>query len=176
MAVNKGKVATQIEAALLEPTLNMAGEKVKEWFEKQDPVTRTADLLGNIGSTTRTRILGALTDEVNAPSVNIADYKRAAYEASPHEYGGMSKQTRAAKEFGDEAYFRNQQTDKYEEYPHPHFHGGPYYWTTSDYFSTLDTSFLYQQVDWQVYCGELLIGTNNPNFYSFFWKVFVINQ
>ena len=67
----------------------------------------------------------------------------------------------------NEAYFRNQQTDEYDEYPHPHFHGGPYYWTTSDYFSTLDTSFLYQQVDWQVYCGELLIGTNNPNFYSF---------
>ena len=107
MAINKGKVATEIGAALLEPTLNMAGQKIKEWFADQDPVTRTADLLGNIGTTTRTRILGALTDEVNAPSVNIADYKRAAYEASPHEYGGMSKQTREAKDFGDEAYFRS---------------------------------------------------------------------
>ena len=107
MATGKGKVVTQIGAALLEPTLNMAGQKIKDWFAEQDPVTRTADLLGNIGETTRTKILGGLTDEVNAPSVNIADYKRAAYEASPHEYGGMSKQTRAAKEFGDEAYFRS---------------------------------------------------------------------
>tara|TARA_B100000287_G_scaffold421736_1_gene462808 strand:+ start:120 stop:971 length:852 start_codon:yes stop_codon:yes gene_type:complete len=107
MAINKGKVATEIGTVLLEPTLNLAGEKIREWFSKQDPVTRTADLLGNIGTTTRTRILGGLTDEVNAPSVNIADYKRAAYEASPHNYGGMSKQTREGKDFGDEAYFRS---------------------------------------------------------------------
>ena len=107
MAINKGKVATEIGTVLLEPTLNLAGEKIRDWFSKQDPVTRTADLLGNIGTTTRTRILGGLTDDVNAPSVNIADYKRAAYEASPHNYGGMSKQTREGKDFGDEAYFRS---------------------------------------------------------------------
>ena len=66
MATGKGKVVTQIGAALLEPTLNMAGQKIKDWFAEQDPVTRTADLLGNIGETTRTKILGGLTDEVNA--------------------------------------------------------------------------------------------------------------
>ena len=107
MAINKGKVATEIGAALLQPSLDMAGKALADWFVKKDPIQRGADLIGNIGEVTRTSVLGGLTDEVNAPSVNIADYKRAAYEASPHNYGGMSKQTREGKDFGDEAYFRS---------------------------------------------------------------------
>ena len=105
MAINKGKVATEIGAALLQPTLNMAGDALAEWLSKKDPVQRGADLIGNIGEVARTRTLGGLTDEINAPSVNIADYKRKAFKTGPHNYGGISKEDREAMGL-DEAYFR----------------------------------------------------------------------
>ena len=104
--MSKARLATEIGAMLLEPTLNKAGEGLRDWFDKKDLISRGADLFGNIGETTRTKVLGGLVDEIAAPSVNIADYKRSAFEASPHEYGGMSKKNREASGYEDEAYFR----------------------------------------------------------------------
>jgi hypothetical protein len=92
---------------LLEPTLNKAGEGLRDWFAEKDIIARGADLFGNIGETTRAKVLGGLTDEVAAPSVNIADYKRSAFKPSPHEYGGMTKKVRDAMGYEDEAYFRS---------------------------------------------------------------------
>ena len=75
MAINKGKVATEIGAALLQPSIDIAGKALADWFVKKDPIQRGADLIGNIGSVTRAATLGGLTDEVTAPSMNIEEYK-----------------------------------------------------------------------------------------------------
>jgi hypothetical protein len=105
--MSKARLATEIGAMLLEPTLNKAGEGLRDWFAEKDIIARGADLFGNIGETTRAKVLGGLTDEVAAPSVNIADYKRSAFKPSPHEYGGMTKKVRDAMGYEDEAYFRS---------------------------------------------------------------------
>ena len=105
--MSKARLATEIGAMLLEPTLNKAGEGLRDWFAEKDLIARGADLFGNIGEVTRAKVLGGLTDEVAAPSVNIADYKRSAFKPSPHEYGGMTKKVRDAMGYEDEAYFRS---------------------------------------------------------------------
>ena len=114
MAINKGKLATEIGAMLLEPTLNKAGEGLREWFDKKDLIARGADLFGNIGETTRAKVLGGLVDQesFSAPAVNIADYKRENFEkGGRHNYGegvfAMKPGARKERGFTDEAYFRS---------------------------------------------------------------------
>lgn len=49
----------------------------------------------------------------------------------------------------------------------PHFQGG-FWWSTSEYISSLDLSFLNQNVVYQRYLPELWIGSNNPKIYNFY--------
>jgi len=110
MAINKGKVATEIGAALLQPSIDIAGRELAKWFSKKDPIQRGADLIGNIGSVTRATTLGGLTDEVTAPSMNIEEYKKEHFDSGKHNYGryeGKPK-VRERDKYG-EAYFRSQE-------------------------------------------------------------------
>ena len=112
--MSKARLATEIGAMLLEPTLNKAGEGLRDWFDKKDLISRGADLFGNIGETTRAKVLGGLVDKesFSAPAVNIADYKRENFEkGGRHNYGegpfAMKPGARKERGFNDEAYFRS---------------------------------------------------------------------
>ena len=110
MATRGAKVATEIGAALLQPSLDIAGKALADWFVKKDPIQRGADLIGNIGSVTRATTLGGLTDEVTAPSMNIEEYKKEHFDSGKHNYGryeGKPK-VRERDKYG-EAYFRSQE-------------------------------------------------------------------
>ena len=110
MATDKARLATDITAAILQPSLNMVGDRLATWFREKDPVSRTADLIGNIGSVTRAKTLGGLTDEVTAPSMNIEEYKKEHFESGKHNYGryeGRPK-VRERDKYG-EAYFRTRE-------------------------------------------------------------------
>ena len=110
MATDKARLATDITAAILQPSLNMVGDRLAKWFREKDPVSRTADLIGNIGSVTRAKTLGGLTDEVTAPSMNIEEYKKEHFDSGKHNYGryeGKPK-VRERDKYG-EAYFRSQE-------------------------------------------------------------------
>jgi len=110
MATGKARLATDITAAILQPSLNMVGDRLATWFREKDPVSRTADLIGNIGSVTRAKTLGGLTDEVTAPSMNIEEYKKEHFESGKHNYGryeGRPK-VRERDKYG-EAYFRTRE-------------------------------------------------------------------
>ena len=110
MAINKTKVATEVGAALLQPSLDIAGKALADFFIKKDPIQRGADLIGNIGSITRATTLGGLTDEVTAPSMNIEEYKKEHFDSGKHNYGryeGRPK-VRERDKYG-EAYFRSQE-------------------------------------------------------------------
>ena len=110
MAINKTKVATEVGAALLQPSLDIAGKALADFFIKKDPIQRGADLIGNIGEVARTRTLGGLTDEVTAPSMNIEEYKKEHFDSGNHNYGryeGRPK-VRERDKYG-EAYFRSQE-------------------------------------------------------------------
>ena len=112
--MSKARLATEIGAMLLEPTLNKAGEGLRDWFAEKDIISRGADLFGNIGETTRAKVLGGLVDRESfaAPAVNIADYKRENFEkGGRHNYGegifAMKPGARKERGFNDEAYFRS---------------------------------------------------------------------
>jgi len=111
MAINKTKVATEIGSALLQPSIDIAGKALADWFVKKDPIQRGADLLGNVGEVTRAKVLGGLVDEVAAPSVDIEKYKEAVFDAKgKHNYGGAKRSdpyyvAKQDRPFG-EAYYR----------------------------------------------------------------------
>jgi hypothetical protein len=110
MAINKTKVATEIGAALLQPSLDIAGKELANWFIKKDPIQRGADLIGNIGEVARTRTLGGLTDEVTAPSMNIEEYKKEHFDSGKFNYGKYKGNPAARKRDGfDDSYFRSQE-------------------------------------------------------------------
>ena len=54
--MSKARLATEIGAMLLEPTLNKAGEGLRDWFAEKDLIARGADLFGNIGEVTRAKV------------------------------------------------------------------------------------------------------------------------
>ena len=110
MAINKTKVATEIGAALLQPSIDIAGKELANWFIKKDPIQRGADLIGNIGEVARTRTLGGLTDEVTAPSMNIEEYKKEHFDSGKFNYGKYKGNPAARKRDGfDDSYFRSQE-------------------------------------------------------------------
>lgn len=49
----------------------------------------------------------------------------------------------------------------------PHFQGA-FWWAKANYISTLDPSYLFQDVPYQKYLTELWIGINNPKIYNFY--------
>jgi len=102
--VNKSDAALQVGSALLQPTLDIAGQALKKWFVDKDPIQRGADLLGNIGETTRAKVLGGLVDResFSAPAVDIAKYKEENFKPSgKHAYPDMSKKSRERQVYKD---------------------------------------------------------------------------
>lgn len=102
--MSKARLATEIGAMLLEPTLNKAGEGLRDWFDKKDLISRGADLFGNIGETTRAKVLGGLVDKesFSAPAVDIAKYKQENFKPrGSHAYPDMSKKARERQEYKD---------------------------------------------------------------------------
>ena len=102
--MSKARLATEIGAMLLEPTLNKAGEGLRDWFAEKDIIARGADLFGNIGETTRAKVLGGLVDRESfaAPAVDIAKYKQENFKPrGSHAYPDMSKKARERQEYKD---------------------------------------------------------------------------
>ena len=102
--VNKTDAALQVGSALLQPSLDIAGKALAKWFVDKDPIQRGADLFGNIGETTRAKVLGGLVDQESfaAPAVDIAKYKQENFQPrGSHAYPAMSKKARERQEYKD---------------------------------------------------------------------------
>jgi len=102
--MNKAELGRTAVAALLEPSIDIAGQALKKWFLAKDPIQRGADLFGNIGETTRAKVLGGLVDResFSAPAVDIAKYKQENFQPrGSHAYPDMSKKARQRQEYKD---------------------------------------------------------------------------
>ena len=102
--MNKAELGRTAVAALLEPSIDIAGQALKKWFLAKDPIQRGADLFGNIGETTRAKVLGGLVDRESfaAPAVDIAKYKEENFKPrGSHVYPNMSKKARQRQEYKD---------------------------------------------------------------------------